>query len=78
MLGADDEDDARALAERVRGEAPAGSELTRGQRLALLEHAAGPGRPFAVFGGLGASRPPRLRRAAPTRIHFAPMMIGKI
>jgi hypothetical protein len=51
IVGAPSEDDARALAERIRAEAPAGAEIEAEGSEALVwarEH-----RPFAVFGGLG-------------------------
>ena len=51
IAGAQSEDDARALAERIRAEAPAGAEVDAEGSEALVwarEH-----RPFAVFGGLG-------------------------
>jgi len=52
VVGAEDEDAARALAERLRGEAPAGSEVqVEGSgRVAWEER---PPNPFAIFGGLG-------------------------
>jgi hypothetical protein len=48
MVGATDEDSAKALAERIRNEAPAGSQVKvegtwRGLRLALAEPARGAG-----------------------------------
>jgi hypothetical protein len=52
LLGAADEDDAKALAERIRAEAPAGSVVTyQGNLLEVYEE--GPQNPFAVLGGLG-------------------------
>ncbi|HEY2714783.1 MAG TPA: hypothetical protein VGI73_01025 [Solirubrobacterales bacterium] len=52
VVGAEDEDAAKALAERLRGEAPAGSEVqVEGSgRVAWEER---PPNPFAIFGGLG-------------------------
>jgi hypothetical protein len=52
VVGAEDEDAARALAERLRQEAPAGSEVqVEGSgRVAWEER---PPNPFAIFGGLG-------------------------
>jgi hypothetical protein len=52
LLGAADEDDANALAERMRREAPEGSVVTsQGNLLEVYEE--GPQNPFAVLGGLG-------------------------
>jgi hypothetical protein len=52
-LGAEDEDDARALAERLRSEAPQGSTLdVEGSAWDAWVAVNGPARPFAVFGGL--------------------------
>jgi hypothetical protein len=53
LLGANDEDSARRLAQRLEGEIPAGSLVTV---QGTLEVVAGrlPANPFAVFGGLGA------------------------
>lgn len=55
MAGADDEDAASALAERLRAEAPAGSEVqTMGSGgPAAWNIVRGPARYFSVFGGLG-------------------------
>jgi hypothetical protein len=56
VLGAADEDTANALAERVRAEAPAGSEVTAEASVSeVVSEAplATPFSPFAVFGGLG-------------------------
>lgn len=56
VLGAADEDSAQALAERVRGEAPAGSTVTaEGSEQEIIAEApfATPYSPFSVFGGLG-------------------------
>lgn len=52
VVGAVDEDSAKRLAERVRGEAPEGSEVTveGSGRVAWEER---PPNPFAIFGGLG-------------------------
>lgn len=52
VVGAEDEDAAKALAERLRGEAPAGSEVSveGSGRIAWEER---PPNPFAIFGGLG-------------------------
>jgi hypothetical protein len=53
MVGAVDEDQARALAERLGGEAPSGSEVhVEGSGLPFWNMLQGPARPFAVFGGL--------------------------
>jgi hypothetical protein len=52
LLGAADEDEAKALAERIRAEAPEGCEVTAtGNLLEVYEE--GPQNPFAVLGGLG-------------------------
>jgi hypothetical protein len=52
-LGAEDEDDARALAERLRSEAPRGSTLdVEGAAWGAWVAVHGPARPFALFGGL--------------------------
>jgi hypothetical protein len=52
LIGATDEDSARALAERLRGEAPAGSEVVvERNRRALYEDR--PFNPFTLLGGLG-------------------------
>lgn len=52
LVGAYDEDEAKALAERLRGEAPTGSKVAAegAWRVAYAER---PPNPFAVFGGLG-------------------------
>jgi hypothetical protein len=52
VVGAADEDAAKALAERLRAEAPAGSEVSveGSGRIAWEER---PPNPFAIFGGLG-------------------------
>jgi hypothetical protein len=52
LVGATDEDMARELAERIRGEAPAGSRFkVEGTWAKALSE--GPSNPFAVLGGLG-------------------------
>jgi hypothetical protein len=52
-LGAEDEDDARALAERLRAEAPQGSTLdVEGAAWDAWVAVNAPARPFAIFGGL--------------------------
>jgi hypothetical protein len=52
LVGALDEDSGNALAERLRSEAPAGSEISlEGNRRAAYDE--GPFRPFAWLGGLG-------------------------
>ncbi len=52
VVGAADEDTAKALATRLEGEAPAGSEVTvEGNERAVYEEQ--PPNPFAIFGGLG-------------------------
>ncbi len=51
-VGAADEDTARALANRLTGESPAGCTVTVEGPLASVE-ADIPPNPFAVFGGLG-------------------------
>jgi hypothetical protein len=53
-LGAEDEDEARALAERLRAEAPQGSSLdVEGAAWPMWVAVNEPARPFAIFGGLG-------------------------
>jgi hypothetical protein len=52
LVGAADEDAANALAERIKGEVPAGSTVTVEASFDAIE-AETPGNPFAVFGGLG-------------------------
>jgi hypothetical protein len=53
-LGAEDEDDANALAERLRSERPQGSSVeVEGAAWPMWQAVNAPGRPFAVFGGLG-------------------------
>jgi hypothetical protein len=52
LVGATDEDSAQALAERLRGEAPAGAEVVVEQnRRVVYEHR--PFNPFTLLGGLG-------------------------
>jgi hypothetical protein len=52
LLGANDEDDANALADRMRREAPDGSTVTvEGNLLEVYEE--GPQNPFAFLGGMG-------------------------
>jgi hypothetical protein len=52
LIGATDEDSAQALADRLRGEAPAGSEvLVERNRRSVYEHR--PFNPFTLLGGLG-------------------------
>jgi hypothetical protein len=52
LIGATDEDSAQALAERLRGEAPAGSEvLVEANPRSIYEHR--PWNPFTLLGGLG-------------------------
>ena len=52
LIGATDEDSAQALAERLRGEAPEGSEvLVEMNRRSVYEHR--PFNPFTLLGGLG-------------------------
>jgi hypothetical protein len=56
VAGADDEDTARGLAERIRKEAPAGATvLAEGSVQEIAQDApfATPFTPFSVFGGLG-------------------------
>ena len=53
-LGAEDEDDAQALAERLRSESPQGSSVeVEGAAWPMWQAVNAPGRPFAIFGGLG-------------------------
>jgi hypothetical protein len=52
VVGAIDEDSAQALAERLRTEAPAGSEVKVEGTFQAARHEAPPN-PFAIFGGLG-------------------------
>jgi hypothetical protein len=52
LVGALDEDSAAQVAQRLKGEAPAGSEVTvEGNLRAIYEE--GPWRPFSILGGLG-------------------------
>ena len=52
-LGANDEDEAHELAERLRGEAPRGSTLdVEGAAWSMWVKLHDPARPFAIFGGL--------------------------
>ena len=52
VVGAADEDTARALASRIESEAPAGSTVTvEGNERAVYKEQ--PPNPFAIFGGLG-------------------------
>jgi hypothetical protein len=52
LIGATDEDSANALAERLRGEAPAGAEVVVEQNSRVVyEHR--PWNPFTLLGGLG-------------------------
>ena len=53
LVGATDEDNAKALAERIRAEAPAGSRVVVEGTWAKA-YAERPRNPFAVLGGLGA------------------------
>jgi hypothetical protein len=53
-LGAEDEDDAQALAERLRSEIPQGSNVeVEGAAWPMWLAVNAPARPFAIFGGLG-------------------------
>lgn len=52
VVGAADEDSARLLADRLRTEAPAGSEVRVEGTFQAARHEA-PANPFAIFGGLG-------------------------
>ena len=52
LAGATDEDSAEQLATRLRGEVPAGAQVTvEGNLRAVYDD--GPWRPFSIFGGLG-------------------------
>jgi hypothetical protein len=56
VVGATDQDSASALAERIRGEAPPGTEvMAEGSVQEVAQDApfATPFSPFSVFGGLG-------------------------
>ncbi|HEY5054251.1 MAG TPA: hypothetical protein VII45_12660 [Solirubrobacterales bacterium] len=52
LVGAADEDAAKVLAERIKGEAPPGSEV-RAEGTWQAAYAERPANPFAIFGGLG-------------------------
>ncbi len=52
LVGVPDEDSAQTLADRLRGEVPAGSTITVEASLAAIARQTPPN-PFAVFGGLG-------------------------
>ena len=52
VVGAADEDAAKALATRIEGEAPAGSKVTV-EGNGRVVYAERPANPFAIFGGLG-------------------------
>ncbi len=52
LVGAREEDSAKALAERLRAEAPPGSIVTTEGTIGTVLAAVGPN-PFAIFGGLG-------------------------
>jgi len=52
VVGADDEDGAKRLAERLRAEAPGGSEVSA-EGSGQVVWAERPANPFAIFGGLG-------------------------
>jgi hypothetical protein len=53
QLGARDEDDAKALAARLRAEAPQGSEIeVEGDAADAWAEVTAPARPFSIFGGL--------------------------
>jgi hypothetical protein len=52
LVGAYDEDEAKTLAERLRGEAPTGSRVAAEGTWGVA-YAERPANPFAVFGGLG-------------------------
>jgi hypothetical protein len=53
VVGAPDEDTAKALAERIRAEAPEGSVVTAEGTLGSVLTEGGASNPFAVFGGMG-------------------------
>jgi hypothetical protein len=53
LVGATDEDSAKALADRIRGEAPTGSRVNVEGTWAAVFSASSPN-PFAVLGGLGS------------------------
>jgi hypothetical protein len=52
LIGAQDEDSASALAERIQAEAPPGTEVTS-EGSGRAADAVKPANPFAIFGGLG-------------------------
>lgn len=52
VIGASDEDSARALADRIEQESPAGSVVTT-EGTQHIVRATAPSNPFAIFGGLG-------------------------
>ncbi len=52
VVGATDEDSAKALAERLKAEAPSGAEVTA-EGSGQVAWAERPPNPFAIFGGLG-------------------------
>ncbi len=52
LIGAPDEDSARALAEQIRAQAPPGSVVTSEGTQRTVAEGSG-GNPFAIFGGLG-------------------------
>jgi hypothetical protein len=52
LVGVRDEDSANALAERLKGEAPAGSVVTAEGTSRYVAASVGPN-PFSIFGGLG-------------------------
>ena len=52
VVGAADEDSAKALAARLEAEAPAGSKVTA-EGSGKVAWAERPANPFAIFGGLG-------------------------
>ena len=52
VVGATDEDSAKALATRLEGEAPAGSKVTV-EGSGQVAYDERPANPFAMFGGLG-------------------------
>src|SRR6185436_5857755 len=51
LVGAEDEDDARALAERLRAEAPADA-IVEVEASSEMAQEVAPRNPFAIFGGL--------------------------
>jgi hypothetical protein len=52
LVGTTDEDSAKALAERIRNEAPSGSEV-RAEGTWKAAYDERPPNPFAILGGLG-------------------------